>query len=245
MGFMSMILGGLGYLKWIFLKFDGSDVRIWLDKCFAYFQLYLVPHDFRVTIASLLMLDKTSHWFQTYKHSLGVHTWEHFVVNTHRVKTIEPLNLRQIGSVEDYKNQFDKLVYHILLYDNSISEIMRVSQFLLGLKDELRHYVEMHLPTLVSQAATLATVQEHLNEKQKPQHRRFPAPELDNKSTVSTPVLLKARQLKEYRRINNPCFKCGEKYTPTHTCITPTATLNMIVNSSADGGSGSFFQRRS
>jgi hypothetical protein len=53
------------------------------------------------------MVDKTSHWFQTYKHSHGVHTWEHFVVvvsqefevNTHRVKTMELLNLKQIGSI--------------------------------------------------------------------------------------------------------------------------------------------------
>jgi hypothetical protein len=51
-----------------------------------------------------------------------------------------------------------------LLYDKSLSETMLVSQFLLGLKDELRHSVEMHLPVSVSQTATLAAVQEHLNE---------------------------------------------------------------------------------
>jgi hypothetical protein len=158
--------------KMDFPKFDGSDVRIWLDKCSAYFQLYSIPHDFRVIAASMHMVDNASHWFQTYKHSPGVHTWEHFVVavsqefevNTHRVKTMELLNLKQIGLAEDYKNQFDKLVYHILLYDKSLSETMLVPQFLLGLKDELRHSVEMHLPVSVSQAATLAAVQEHLNE---------------------------------------------------------------------------------
>jgi hypothetical protein len=179
--------------KMDFPKFDGSDVRIWLDKCSAYFQLYSILHDFRVIAASMHMLDKASHWFQTYKHSPGVHTWEHFVVavsqefevNTHRVKTMELLNLKQIGSVEDYKNQFDKLVYHILLYDKSLSETMLVSQFLLGLKDELRHSVEMHLPIFVSQAATLAAVQEHLNEKHKPQYKRFPNHKSDVKFAIS------------------------------------------------------------
>jgi hypothetical protein len=43
--------------KMDFPRFDGSDVRIWLDKCSGYFQLYSVPHDFRVTAASLHMLD--------------------------------------------------------------------------------------------------------------------------------------------------------------------------------------------
>jgi hypothetical protein len=93
-------------------------------------------------------------WFQTYKHSPGAHTWEHFVVvvsrkfvvNTHREKTIELLNLCQSRSVEEYKHQFDGLVYQILLYDHNISEMMLVSQILLGLKEELSHSIEMHLP---------------------------------------------------------------------------------------------------
>jgi hypothetical protein len=96
------------------------------------------------------MFDRGSHWFQSYKHYPGNHTWEHFVVaisqefevDTHRVKTMEILNLRQIGSVEEYKHQFDQLAYHIHLYDSNISETMLVSQFLLGLKSELRHPVE-------------------------------------------------------------------------------------------------------
>jgi hypothetical protein len=138
--------------------------------------------------------------------------------------------------MEDYKNQFDKLVYHILLYDTSISETMLVPQFLLGLKDELRHSIEIHLSASVSQAATLVAVQEHLNEKQKPQHRRFPILKTASKFATSNTDLWKARQLKEYIRINNLCFRCGEKYTPTHTCATPVATLNMMVNTSADGG---------
>jgi hypothetical protein len=135
--------------KMDFPRFDGSDVRIWLDKCTAYFQLYAVPLDFRVTAASLHMMDRTSHWFQHYKHSEGNYTWEHFVVavsqefevNTHRVKTMELLNLRQTNTAEEYKLQFDQLVYHILLYDHSLSETMLVSQFLMGLKEDLRHAV--------------------------------------------------------------------------------------------------------
>jgi hypothetical protein len=132
--------------KMDFPRFDGSDVGIWLDKCSAYFQLYAIPHDFRVTTTSLHMVDKASHWFQSYKYLGGSHTWEHFVlavskefeVNTHHVKTMALLNLRQTGYVEEYKQQFDQLVYHIRLYDPSLSETMLTSQFLLGLREELR-----------------------------------------------------------------------------------------------------------
>jgi hypothetical protein len=129
-----------------FLIFDGPDVRVWLDKCASYFQLYGIPPDFCVKDASLHMIGCASHWFQSYIHSAGSHTWEHFVVvvsqefevNTHRIKTMALLNLRQACSVEDYKNKFDQLVYNIRLYDSHISETMLVSQFLLGLKEELR-----------------------------------------------------------------------------------------------------------
>jgi hypothetical protein len=117
--------------KMDFPRFDGSDVRIWLDKCAVYFQLYVIPLDFKVTAASLHMVDRVSHWYQNYKHYGGNHTWEHFVVvvsqafevNTHCVKTMELLNLRQIGSVEEYKLHFDQLVYHILLYDRSMTGV--------------------------------------------------------------------------------------------------------------------------
>jgi hypothetical protein len=51
---------------------------------------------------------------------------------------MELLNLRQTGQVKEYKLHFDQLVYHIRLYDSSLSETMLVFQFLLGLKDDLR-----------------------------------------------------------------------------------------------------------
>jgi hypothetical protein len=150
----------------VFPRFDGTDVRICLDMCSTYFHIYPVPPDFRVIVASMHMIDRAAHWFQSYKHSPGSHTWEHFViavsrefeVNTHRVKTKALLNLRPTGSVEDYKHQYDKLVYHIQLYDQSISEMMMVSQFILGMKDELRLTVEIHLPQTMAQAIALAEI---------------------------------------------------------------------------------------
>jgi hypothetical protein len=112
-----------------------------------------------VTAAFLHMIGKTSHWFQTYKLSAGNINWEAFAiavshefeVNAHKMKTMKILKLRQIGSIEEYKDQFDQLVYHIMLYDNNIRETMLVSHFLLGLKAELRQ-------STLSQAATLAAV---------------------------------------------------------------------------------------
>jgi hypothetical protein len=51
--------------KMDFLVFDGSDVRVWLDKCASYFHLYGIPPNFRVRVASLHMVGRESHWFQS------------------------------------------------------------------------------------------------------------------------------------------------------------------------------------
>jgi hypothetical protein len=143
------------------------------------------------------------------------------------------LNLCQTSSVEEYKNSFDQLVYNIRLYDGNISETMLISQFLLGIKDELRHSVELHLPNTISQAATLAAIQEHLKIQHKQHHKKL----YTSKPSFSSTKLWKARQLKEYRKANNLCYKCGDKYTPTHTCSSNAAcTINLMENNALDGG---------
>jgi hypothetical protein len=86
---------------------------------------------------------------------------------------------------------------------------MMVAQFLIGLKDDLRQSVEMYLPTSVSQATTLAAIQEHLSVQSKPHTKEFTVPRIENK-VASSNDQWKARQLKEFRRANNLCFKCGD-----------------------------------
>jgi hypothetical protein len=58
----------------------------------------------------------------------------------------------------------------------------------------------------------------------------------DSKSTFNNSELWKARQLKEYRRLNNLCFKCGEKYSPAHSCASPAPTIHLMHHTMADGG---------
>jgi hypothetical protein len=49
-------------------------------------------------------------------------------------------------------------VYNIKLFDQSISSTMLTTQFLLGLKSEIRSSIEMQLPDLVAKAAILASM---------------------------------------------------------------------------------------
>ena len=96
-----------------FPRFDGSDVRIWLDKCEAFFQLYNMPDSFRVASASLNLVDNAAHWFQS------VRLLAKFDVNVHRELLQSLLRLKQWGTIEEYKNKFHQLVYSIGLYELS------------------------------------------------------------------------------------------------------------------------------
>jgi hypothetical protein len=112
----------------------------------------------------------------------------------------------------------------------------------------LRAAVEMHLLNSVSQAATLylrCNVQEHLSEKLKTKQMR-PSYSKTNASTVNKyggkntfaySDLWKSRQLKEYRRLHNFFFKCGDKYTSAHKCVvTLPGQLNALYSDTIDWG---------
>ena len=64
--------------KMDFPRFDGSDVRIWLDKCEAFFKLYSIPDNFKVTSASLYLTNNAASWYQAFKQNSAYHTWPQF-----------------------------------------------------------------------------------------------------------------------------------------------------------------------
>lgn len=86
---------------------------------------------------------------------------------------MELLSICQTGSVELYWQSFEQLIYHIRLYDSSISETLLVTQFLLGLREDIHSVVELHLPATFAHAAQLASLQEAVIERTKHHHGRI------------------------------------------------------------------------
>lgn len=58
--------------------------------------------------------------------------------------------------MEEYRFFLYQLVYHIRLYDGFVGEMMLVTQFIMGLKDELKGAVEVYLPDIVSKMTIFA-----------------------------------------------------------------------------------------
>ncbi|KAK1602459.1 hypothetical protein QYE76_071987 [Lolium multiflorum] len=92
------------------------------------------------------------------------------------------------------------------------------------LKEELRVAVEAQLPDSVQRATLMAQVFEQTPDSSKPAYKPYKqyqnAP-WKEKNKFTSGEVWKAQQLKEYRRANNECFKCGAKYAPGHQCAAP------------------------
>lgn len=165
---------------------------------------------------------------------------------------MELLSVCQHGTVEDYKRRFEQLMYHIRLYDRNLDETLLVTQFILGLKEELRGTVEVELPNTVSRPAQLALMQEAVCERDKRStyrgsyHKANVNPRLDTKPDTKPNFqpgeFWKAKQLHEFRRANGLCYKCGDKFAQGHKCATAQVNamqvdevLDIIVGNAPQG----------
>jgi hypothetical protein len=153
-------------------------------------------------------------------------------------------NLRQTGSVADYQKSFEKLAHSILLYNPSYDDVFFVTRFLSGLKEEVRAPIALHRPPNLETAGTLALLQEAELEgaknkwQSKSEHRdnnRFQARQgmqidktrgrkeeaKSGEAATAGNASDKLSALKAFRRANNLCFVCGEKWTGrNHKCPT-------------------------
>uniref|UniRef100_A0ACD5WIJ9 Uncharacterized protein n=1 Tax=Avena sativa TaxID=4498 RepID=A0ACD5WIJ9_AVESA len=149
--------------------------------------------------------------------------------------------LRQTSTVLEYRTAFETIMYHLISLDPSLNTKFFVSQFVLGLKDELRIVVRLEAPTSVTRAVSLARIQEEEMELHRPRQRTIltrKSPMLPLSGFVTTSSASGAkraatddygreRQLRDFRRANGLCFLCGDKYSREHQCKKPLQLLTI------------------
>lgn len=222
--------------KMAFPIFEGADPKIWKNNCESYFQLYSIPEGMWVTAASLHFRENAAKWFQAYKQTHTLGTWEQFCAAVQqefgaddlRTAMNELLELKQIGNVEDYTATFQALQFKIIMHNPNYDDLFFTPKYIMGLKDEIRAQVEPHLPPTVRKVATIARIQQGLLERAKTKQTRntmlpkpYNAAKPDNKSPQQINQLWKDRQLRDYRRANGLCFSCGDKFVPGHLEVCP------------------------
>ncbi|XP_071680988.1 uncharacterized protein [Lolium perenne] len=226
-----------------FPRFDGMLPNLWLDRCEAYFDMYRVRPQNWVTTAAMYVDGHAALWLQAYRQQYPQVSWARFsqaVVKEFGPNEFEDqmhklLQLRQTGSVTEYRVQFEVYMYHLLALDPSLSTKFFVTQFVLGLKDELRAAVRIQAPTSITRATVFARIQEEELEAVRPRHRPPPAGRpppaaapVPPRPRLAPDEYARERQLRDFRRANNQCFKCGEPYTRGHQCKRQGAQLLTI-----------------
>jgi hypothetical protein len=134
------------------------------------------------------------------------------------------LSLKQTGTVEDYTTQFQALQFEVTMHSSNIDELFFATTYVNGLKDDVRVVVEPHVPTNVRRAATIAKIQQRQLERNKLKYQRAqnqarPQQRQDTKPNIAYANLWRDKQLRDYRKANNLCYHCGDKFEPGHAKV--------------------------
>ncbi|KAL4291221.1 hypothetical protein GQ457_14G001230 [Hibiscus cannabinus] len=230
-------------------SFDGTNARGWVRKCDKYFSLFNVPDNQKMEIATMYLVGRAEIWFDSYVMQKHKATWHEFVADlNHRfcdkthTDVIEEFNkLFQTATVEEYQDQFEALKPFMLLQNCHLPEGYFVSSFISGLKEELKHKVKVHEPATLADAYKKAKLYELAQEIETRKHKyvsKPPSPISTYNMTkpptpsitvqTKTPIVqpTQKQSIIEFRRANNLCFKCGDRFSPSHQC--KLKQLNMM-----------------
>lgn len=216
--------------KLSFPKFDGSQPKIWLDKCTDYFRIYDVQPTMWVTTAALHMEGNAAKWWQVFKLNVSSCSWLQFCdaverkfgAEDYRKALASLLDLKQRATVNEYAQRFEDLWFEVSMFHTGYDEMFFVSQFVKGLKFEIQGPVLAQVPHDLDRAMLLAQLQEQVQDQSRQKHSKiWPhktaiAPVKPEQRSVTTTPLWCERQLHDYRKANGPCFFCGEPFDPTH-----------------------------
>jgi hypothetical protein len=226
-----------------FPTFDGTNPRLWKDRCETYFEIFGVSDALKPRFAALNFTDTAAAWLQTVELRGRITSWDvlheavcaRFDRDQYQLHMKQLDNLKQTSSVAEYHAKFEQLAHSIMLYNPNYDDTFFVVRFLGGLKDDIRAPIALHRPSTVDTASALALLQEEelefrrryhsskhdYKDPSKPSSRDFTTGDKakisqkkdDVKRGDKTPREDEMTALLAYRRSKGLCFTCGDKWT--------------------------------
>lgn len=156
-------------------------------------------------------------------------------------------NLKQKGSVLEYQSEFEQLAHGLVLYNEGYDDTYFMNRFLIRLLDEIRAVITLHQPGDVATTSTLACLQEEEINKsraksfgkdiQRHAYRQGVEKVKGGEPNKVKPTLKnnsedKLVSLRDFRRKNGLCFKCGGKWDKNHKCpaLVPIHVLKELLD---------------
>ncbi|PKI69639.1 hypothetical protein CRG98_009994, partial [Punica granatum] len=207
-----------------FPQFCGDGVREWLYRCEQFFEVDETLDEVKLKLVVIHLEGRALQWHQSYVRSMGVEgksvSWNEYVAVVGSrfgdYGYVDPMadfkNLKQVGSVQEYMNEFDALVNKV-----SISESDALSHFLGS-----NNYIPS--PNTHFNASKNIALNTHKNIPTT--HNKgngllpLPTPALPRSlpSPYNRPHKTLTHKELEEKRANNLCFWCDEKFVPGYRC---------------------------
>ena len=145
--------------------------------------------------------------------------------------------------MEEYTTKFQSFQYDVTMHGPSYDPLFFATQYVRGLKDDIRAVVEPQVPTTVERTVVIVKIQQKVVDRSKLKYQqKQPNTKVQQaKPEAKTPSiygnLWRDKQLRDYRKTNNLCYHCGEKYEPGHAehCVKRNKPqLNALVMNDLD-----------
>lgn len=147
-----------------FPVFDGESPKSWRMKCESYFRICGVQPELWVNLAVLHCVGAADQWLQLTQTHNEVQSWEEFMERVSDKFGKEEFQsvvrqfsqLKQTGSVVEYTERLNSLVFNLTIHHQSWDPIFFVTQYVEGLKGEIKSGVLLHRPKDLDTTASLA-----------------------------------------------------------------------------------------
>lgn len=179
--------------------FDGTDPLEWLFQAEQFFTFYQIPPESRLSMSSFYMKGDALSWFKWMYQNHQLFDWFSFTKalelrfgpSTYANHQAELFKLRQLGSVSDYKAQFEKLGNRVM----GLPAEALLNCFISGLNSEIRNELAIQRSNSITQAIGLAKLIEAKLKDSKPKFSKpfspaYPSTYSRTPNTPTTPPKL-------------------------------------------------------
>ncbi|KAG9444941.1 hypothetical protein H6P81_016281 [Aristolochia fimbriata] len=165
-------------------RFDGQKPEAWVFAAERYFDIYKIPDESRVDLASFYFEGEATEWFRWMFRNKQLAGWKSFaaaLIKRFRPKELEApegclAKLQQISTVADYHKRFEAITNETIY----LPPLFLVHCFISGLRSDIKTVVLVSKPTELDDAITLALLHEQplALEKESYRHTLSKAPGL-------------------------------------------------------------------
>jgi hypothetical protein len=154
-------------------RFDGSNPRLWQDRCEDYFSHWNTPVHLWIQYCSAQFEGPAARWLEAARRRIPRATWTEFCQhvmqrfgrNQHRTLVHRMIQIRQITTVTDYVDRFSELFDQLSAYEVTPDVMHYTTRFIEGLLPAIRMAIAIQQHADLDKAVELALLFEELVEE--------------------------------------------------------------------------------